>query len=163
MNCYYHSQQEAVAQCSVCSKGLCSSCAPRISPPTCTVCYNSEVKSARSEIIKELLITFGFGAILTFFLMRANIWGFDPEFRHINVYTSFVLMTMVTLYAISGIVSGWKTLTAITPQVFLFMPILGWVLYFLVKLVLAFFVGLVMLPIRTVVSIIRLNKLKTVK
>ena len=32
-----------------------------------------------------------------------------------------------------GLVAGWKTLTRITPQVFLFLPILGWVFYFLVK------------------------------
>ena len=163
MNCFYHFEKQVVAQCSICGKGLCSYCAPQISPPTCTTCYNNEVKSARATVIKELLVTYGVGIILTFFLMRANIWGFDFSFRHINVYTSFVLMTIVTLYVISGIVSGWKTLTAITPPVFLFMPIVGWVLYFLVKFVLAFFVGLVMLPIRTVVCIVRLNRLKTIK
>ena len=163
MNCFYHTQQEAVAQCSVCSKGLCFSCAPQVAPPTCITCYNSELKSARAEIIKELLMTYGFGLVATILLIRAGILGFDGSFVHINVITSIIAITIFLLYIASGIVAGWKTLTGITPQVFLFLPLLGWVLYFLVKLILAFFVGLVMLPIRTVVCIIRLNKLKIQK
>ena len=123
MNCYYHSQQEAVAQCSVCSKGLCFACAPKIAPPTCITCYNSEVKSARAEIIKELLLTYGFGIIATILLIRAGILGFDGSFVHINVITSIMAITIFLLYITSGIVAGWKTLTGITPQVFLFLPL----------------------------------------
>jgi hypothetical protein len=102
---------------------------------------------------------YGFGAIVTFFLMRAGLWNWEYHFDN----TDSVLMTIFIFYTASGIVAGWKTLTTITPQIFLFLPVLGWLLYFLVKLALAFFVGLVMLPIRTVVCIVQLNKLKTAK
>ncbi len=60
----------------------------------------------------------------------------------------------------SGIIPGWKTLTRIMPSVFLFLPIIGWVLYFIVKFALSVVVGLVMLPVRTVRNIARLVALQ---
>ena len=156
MNCFYHSEQPSVAQCVDCGKGLCLACASQFSPPICTTCYNRRIKSSHSEIIKELLVTFGLGLILTFFLLKGGLWGLnfskDPR--------GAVIMTVITFYAMSGIVPGWKSLTAITPRVFLILPLLGWLFYFLIKFILAYFVGLVVLPIRTVRNIIQLNKLK---
>jgi len=54
------------------------------------------------------------------------------------------------IYMGLGIVAGWKTLTRITPQIFLFLPVLGWVLYFLIKAVLSLFSGLIAFPVRTI-------------
>lgn len=78
--------------------------------------------------------------------------------RQINAGHSYLLIHNILTYAafiyiFSGIVPGWNTLTRITPATLLFLPIIGWVLYFLVKLVLSLGVGLVMLPIRTVRNI----------
>ncbi|MDO5671547.1 MAG: hypothetical protein Q4G30_01640 [Actinomycetaceae bacterium] len=47
----------------------------------------------------------------------------------------------------AGIPAGWRSLTKITPDVFLFLPLIGWVIYFGVKAVLAVIVGVVALPI----------------
>lgn len=41
---------------------------------------------------------------------------------------------------------GWKSLNKITPRIFLIMPIIGWVIYFTVKFILAYFVGVVIAP-----------------
>lgn len=41
---------------------------------------------------------------------------------------------------------GWKVLAFITPNVFLIMPIGGWVIYFLIKGVIAFFIGYIVAP-----------------
>jgi hypothetical protein len=164
MNCFYHPEQQAVAQCSICSKGLCVSCASQVLPPTCTTCFNKRIKSLRSNITKELLIMYGLGAILTFFLLKVGLWQLKFSIEQSKgAIIGTITMTVLTFYATSGITAGWKTLTKITPQVFLFLPLLGWALYFLVKFVLAFFVGLVMLPVRTVICIIKLNRLKPVK
>nr|WP_321355578.1 hypothetical protein [uncultured Draconibacterium sp.] len=54
------------------------------------------------------------------------------------------------LYMGLGLVSGWKALGRVTPQIFLFLPILGWVIYFLIKVVLAMFVGLIAFPVRII-------------
>jgi uncharacterized protein (DUF983 family) len=164
MNCFYHPDRPAVAQCSACGKGLCSFCAPQFSPPTCTACFNGRIKYARSGVTRELLVMYGFGTILTFFLMKSDIEELRRIWEHSNVPILYIaVITIFMLYITSGIVAGWKALTSVTPQIFLFLPLLGWVFYFLIKLILAFFVGLVMLPIRTVVCIVQLNRLKTVK
>ncbi|MGC9352490.1 MAG: hypothetical protein ACP5D9_01560 [Mariniphaga sp.] len=56
------------------------------------------------------------------------------------------------------LVAGWKTLIRITPQVFLFLPILGWVFYFLIKAFLSMVVGLVAFPVRTIRNLALLFK-----
>lgn len=104
-------------------------------------------KSEKSRIITELLLTFGLGILLAvLFVGWINAGHSYPLVHNILTYTLFI-------YIFSGIVPGWQTLTRITPAVFLFLPIIGWVLYFIVKLILSIFVGLVMLPIRTVRNI----------
>lgn len=41
---------------------------------------------------------------------------------------------------------GWKALNFITPNIFLIMPIGGWIIYFLIKGIVAFFIGFVIAP-----------------
>lgn len=41
---------------------------------------------------------------------------------------------------------GWKSLNKITPDIFLFMPIIGWVIFFVVKGILSVVVGLFTTP-----------------
>lgn len=50
----------------------------------------------------------------------------------------------------AGIPAGWRTLTKITPSVFVFLPVAGWALYFLIKGGLSLFIGWAALPFRTV-------------
>lgn len=38
MNCFYHNKHEAVANCSVCSVGLCNTCASVYNVPLCRKC-----------------------------------------------------------------------------------------------------------------------------
>ena len=76
-----------------------------------------------------------------------------------NEVFTYLYRTHVS-YVFSGIIPGWKTLTRIMPSVFLFLPIIGWVLYFIVKFALSVVVGLVMLPVRTVRNIARLVALQ---
>lgn len=42
--------------------------------------------------------------------------------------------------------AGWKGVTSIQPRMFLFMPIIGWIFYFGVKLVISVFAGLILAP-----------------
>ncbi len=41
---------------------------------------------------------------------------------------------------------GWKCVTAIQPRMFLFLPIIGWAIYFFVKFFISLFAGLVLTP-----------------
>lgn len=157
MNCYNHQTQPAVAQCSDCGKGLCGTCASSYQMPLCTSCNKSRITSERSGIIKEMLLTFGVGAVLAYFFFQWTNGGHSyPLLYNIISY-------VIPFYVFSGIIPGWKTLTRITPSVFLFLPIIGWVLYFIIKFILSVVVGLVMLPIRTVRNIARLVALGKIK
>lgn len=97
-----------------------------------------------------MIFTFGIGAIVAYFFYKDMTAG--PAYPLVYRVMAYVF----PLYVFAGIVPGWKTLTYLTPRVFLILPILGWLLYFALKLVLSFFVGLVMLPVRTVRNISRL-------
>jgi len=157
MNCYNHTVQPAVAQCPDCGKGLCGECVSLYSIPICTSCNKKRITSERGQIIKEMLLTFGVGALLAYFFYQWTNGGHSYPLLY-NII-SFV----IPFYVFSSIIPGWKTLTSITPRVFLFLPIIGWLLYFLVKFILSVAVGLVMLPVRTVRNIARLVALGKVK
>lgn len=157
MNCYNHTTQPAVAQCPDCGKGLCAECTSLYSMPICTTCNNSRIAKERSRIIKELLLTFGLGVVLAYFFYQWTNGGHSYPLLY-NII-SFV----IPFYVFSGIVPGWKTLTRITPNVFLFLPIIGWVLYFIIKFALSVCIGLVMLPVRTIRNVVRLVALGKIK
>lgn len=50
------------------------------------------------------------------------------------------------IYAALFIYFGWKALNFIQPNVFLIMPIGGWVIYGIIKAILAFFIGIFAAP-----------------
>lgn len=158
MNCYNHPQETAVAQCTDCGKGLCHTCAATYTFPICTDCNNKRIRNEKTDIFKELFITFGFGIIVAYF--NGKYIFFEGDFSH--SLKSIIFYYIFAIYAFSGIVAGWKTLTRITPAVFLMLPIIGWVIYFIVKLLLAFWLGLIMLPVRTFRNIYRLVALQKI-
>lgn len=41
---------------------------------------------------------------------------------------------------------GWRALNFITPNIFLIMPLAGWVVYFIIKGILSFFIGFIVAP-----------------
>jgi len=157
MNCYNHPTQIAVAQCSDCGKGLCSQCATAYSIPICNTCNKSRISNEKVRIIKELIFTVIFGVGLAY-LFGEVIFFKGASFSSKTIIGYYIIYT----YLFAGIVSGWKTLTSITPRMFLFLPLLGWVIYFVIKLSLSAVIGIVMLPIRTIKNIIRLIKLQNI-
>lgn len=156
MNCHNHIVQPAVAQCMDCSRGLCSECVSAYSIPICATCNSKRINAERNRIVKELLLTFVLGSTLAYFFYQWTNGGHSfPLLYNIISY-------IIPFYIFSGIVPGWKTLTRITPAVFLFLPIIGWVFYFIVKLLLSLCIGLVMLPIRIVKNTSRLITLRKI-
>ena len=146
MNCINHPHNSAVSQCQVCGKGLCIDCTNKFSKPICDDCYSAsrsdQKKAVVTEILLSLLIGIPTGIILDLLVNDTHI---NPD--------SFFESRFFLLYMGLGLVAGWKTLTQITPQMFLFLPVVGWVLYFLIKAILSLFVGLVALPVRIIRNI----------
>ncbi|MBE6768835.1 MAG: hypothetical protein E7549_08010 [Ruminococcaceae bacterium] len=78
-----------------------------------------------------------------------------------------VLLMLVGIFVIkspagillAGIPYGWAILNAITPSMFLWLSWVGWIIYFLIKLLLAYFIGLIALPIKLIKWIIELSSI----
>lgn len=133
MKCYNHTDRDAVSQCSDCGRGLCHECTNFYSMPICKHCYLSRVNTNQESITKTLLLM----AVLF-------IIGFCTSFSE----HSSVIMGLLSGYVLAGIPWGWNILNMITPQMFLFMSVLGWIIYFCMKLSLAAFIGWFVTPFK---------------
>lgn len=77
------------------------------------------------------------------------------------IYGIFLIAASADSFAFALIVFaccayfGWRTLNFITPRIFLFMSLTGWVVYFLVKGVLSFFLGFIVAPFQIGIMISR--------
>ncbi|MBE7012009.1 MAG: hypothetical protein E7415_04985 [Ruminococcaceae bacterium] len=124
MNCFYHGDRAATVTCQSCGRGLCTECASITDTPVCKDCIQDYVRSEKAEMLKTIVIGLIIGIALSVFIgdIKGLCFGWVPF--------------------------GWKSLNAVTPQVFLFLPLVGWVIYFIIKFVIAFFIGWVALPIK---------------
>lgn len=52
----------------------------------------------------------------------------------------------LALLALVCAVVGWRAITMIQPSMFIWMPVAGWIIYFVVKFFIAYFVGLFLAP-----------------
>jgi len=149
MNCYNHPEEVAVASCIDCGKGLCKSCTSLYQMPICNECNMKRVKADKGNLIRVYIpsiIMFIVGAIFCFFIGSRGNWPL----------TDYLLGFFLIGFVFAGIPWGWKVLTFLQPRMFLFLSLFGWVVYFLIKLLLSYFVGLVALPIGLIKLIIDL-------
>ena len=153
MNCFNHPQLVAVGVCQDCQKVLCSECGSKFSIPICSQCNSNRKRLEKKKINKELLITFGFAIIASYFVYKNPKFSgeFDSSFSNFEQ----ISLLGVMIYGFASIIAGWKTLSALTSKSFLFLPIIGWLIYFYAKLMLASLIGTIMLPIRTFKNIRR--------
>lgn len=152
MYCFYHKHLFAAAKCKDCEKRLCRQCASQFTIPICITCITIRNEIEEGAILKELSLTFIIGLFLTFVISQLRLNSSQ------SVYIIFLMF-----YAYSGIVSGWLTLNKITPKTFLYLPLIGWVFYFVLKFVLSFWVGLIMLPVRTFRNIRRVVQISQLR
>ena len=85
------------------------------------------IKSPLGRVVLTVVLYVVVFGILYLFVVSENEW-----------LCGVALMAMVYF--------GWKALNKITPDIFLIMPIGGWLLYWLIKGILAMFVGLFVAP-----------------
>lgn len=153
MNCFEHPQEVAVGTCIDCGNGMCAVCSQKFDIPICKHCNDQRASLEKKEIIKELVTTFVVGGLL-FLLFKSS-----PSF-----YNRLSLGSVIALVYISfSIVAGWKFLSKITPRIFLFLPIVGWIMYFVIKLFISIMVGPFVLPFQLFRNIKRLKELNEIK
>lgn len=135
MKCAYHNNVDAVATCNICGKSLCSTCASVIQPPQCIGCYRDGLIQRKSNIRGALItdILFGVASAILWpylFSVTGGLYG--------NVFG--------TALVCAGIPFGWRFLNKITPDIFLFLPVVGWLIYFGCKVALSMIIGIFVAP-----------------
>ena len=128
MNCYYHPDHDAVAQCSDCGKGLCRSCATRFTIPICPECNGVRRRSELRGCIVPLLLCGLLFAI-----------GYNSEFMGPDhLFGAYMLMSVY---------GGWKFINRFCPFVFVWFSVEAIFWYFLIKVALSMLIGFFVTPV----------------
>lgn len=85
--------------------------------------------------------TSGTARLLTTVISCLVFWGVTIGLCMISPTAAMVFMAVCAFF-------GWKTLNMITPSFFLWMPLLGWVIYFIVKFFLSMVIGIFVAPFK---------------
>ncbi|MCB2339061.1 DUF2180 family protein [Clostridium estertheticum] len=129
MKCYNHNEKDVVSQCIDCGKGLCPECTNKFSIPICDQCELSRINADKQLLVKNSIIM-----VVLFILGFSNASGQGFFSR------------LLGGYFFAGIPWGWSILSKITPNMFLFMSWIGWLIYFMVKLAIAVLIGMFVTP-----------------
>lgn len=153
MNCFNHTEREAVATCQKCGKGLCRECAEKYMPCMCDFCaaqtqrdqqqqaqnkeaqrkqkYKDALVDTRSEFIKTAAIGILIGILCVWFMKTEH-----TELGFADCAGYFFLGICVPF--------GWKFLTYL--QSFFPLSIFGtfwfWIIYGIVKLCVSMIIGI---------------------
>jgi hypothetical protein len=131
MNCYNHIKKPAVATCVSCGKGLCEICSDFYAPPICNQCALKYINNQNSNFISQYVIT---GVVI----FTGIVLGIQNNHN--------LLAGLFLGYMFASIYWGWKILSSIQPQMFLFLPLIGWLFYFTVKLTISISIGFIAVP-----------------
>lgn len=142
MNCYYHPDRPAVAQCADCGKGLCTECASRNSKkiPLCPTCAKKRLmKAIRAGVVYFviLIVLYYIGEALGTYKGQKD-WGWI----FISIWTGLSLMSgrfeiplIVTLVSPTAgcLLNIFKFLLAMVLGMILWIPIALWNLFCLIR------------------------------
>lgn len=126
----------SVNRCSKCGRQLTMEEDAAFHPPTCMSCAREHVSTIKTEMIKNIAISV------------------------VLMIVGIVVIKNPAGILLAGIPYGWSFLNKITPAMFVWMSWIGWAVYFLVKLIIAYFVGLIALPIKLFQWILEIVKVK---
>ncbi len=105
--------------------------------------FNYEVKFMENENKFKKFICSGLGKagmiIIIYAVVFLLILGLGQLLEGASVYAGAVVGLIFAFF-------GWKALNKITPDIFLWMSIMGWVVYFLIKGLLSIFIGFFVAP-----------------
>lgn len=145
MNCFYHNDRPAVAQCVECGKFLCTECASKRTPVVCDGCaeeitqaYQTNEKISKEKFKKSVKIAAIIGALMGIYMILEALGG--------GSIAGAILMIPVGLAMVvicAGLPFGWRSFNKYRQKLnfILILPIAGWIFYFSLKLTYSFMVG----------------------
>jgi len=120
-------------------------------------------KAEKSKIIDELFLSFSVGLLFVAFSIFTIVKTSNGNAVYgVNAFLINAIVIFIMFYAGTSLVAGWKELNSFTSRSFLFLPIVGWLIYFFIKLSIAALIGSIFLPIRLIKNFKRLNQLKKI-
>ncbi len=111
----------------------------------------AEIRFEKKRIYNEFFVMFVVGLIISFYMLYSNSIIASPTLKPSDISKGVLIFQ--GFYIGAALVAGWKALNRITPNIFLFLPIIGWVVYFVIKISLSSFIGVFLLPIRLFIKI----------
>ena len=120
---------DAVSTCVDCGKALCPNCTEKFSYPVCDSCTLGRIGNDKNLLVRNSIVM-----IILFIIGFLNGDGFFGSI-------SFG-------YFLASIPWGWSVLNKITPNIFLFMPLMGWLIYFFIKFALSIMIGMFVTPFK---------------
>ena len=86
---------------------------------------------------KDMAIAGIIAVLIAYFIMTR------PSFPSKEIFTWGNLLSVygIAFYMGFSFLAGWKLLDGFTAKFFLFLPIIGWIFYFFIKIGLALFIG----------------------
>ena len=150
MKCFYHPEEETVASCVECGKGLCKTCADMWQPARCDECAENKIAEERRELYRPL----GLGIIIffAFMVLAAVVCAENHDF------SKFFEGVLPGLF-FACIPSGWRVVNRMNFPTVIASFIVIIALYG-VKVMISMFVGLVAAPVNIVKYVLREKTLK---
>lgn len=93
----------------------------------------------KNSKFKRIILSNG-GYIGMIVILYIIIWGI------MVALTATDSMVIALIYVALFTYFGWLALNKITPQMFVWMPLKGWIIYFVVKFILSIIVGMFVAP-----------------
>lgn len=139
MNCFFHVEQPAVAQCNICGRGLCKECAQKYSYIVCDDCIDEiETKIVAEELANKVKEKRRFVLAVILHLLVA-------VFLRLVVGEGGFLFGLVFGILFGGIPYGWKYVGKYAKfQGAFCIPIIGWFQYIVwvnILLIASYFFG----------------------
>ena len=162
MKCYLHNDRDAVATCKQCGKSFCRECSDSMVRGLCSDCVAEENAYAEQEKVnakrealvdtkKEYLTTAIKGVI------AATLWTF-----FIVSQQGFSFTELGTIFMVFTIPFGYRMITYLESfvKVLLFLPIVVWVFYVVLKIIAAALLGIPCFIYQTFITFFRIKKIK---
>lgn len=144
MNCFNHPSTPAVAQCQNCGKFLCKECSTKYSPHfLCDECataiqHEQQTIAQEQEVSEQKL----FKLALIFFILNFVIYFLQHLFGgRLSIGALISILISSILWA--GVPYGWVKLSQLRNSLnfILILPIVGWVIYFGIRLSVSYLIG----------------------
>lgn len=129
MKCVTHIHREAECYCRFCNQPICGECRDYLG--SCIYCAEDGVKDINRSYLKTIILSICTSLIGMYYMLGALLLG----------EVEGILVALVLLVCFAGVPFGWSVLNKITPNIFLILPLAGWVIYFSIKFAISFLIG----------------------